>query len=120
VFASLGGLKPIALPFKGHSAGQLVDISQLSLDPTAHPQNVLVELTIAGENGRRIASDFQELIANLPPQFSVTIVDAYQSRSVLFLIRLSWFTYARLSTAIDFRYVGFITGPSLIHDSHPA
>jgi len=120
VFASFGGLKPIALPFKGHSAGQLVDISKLSLDPAAHPQNVLVELTIAGGDGRRIVSEFQELIANFPPQFRATVVDAYQSRSVLFLILLSWFTYARLLSAIDFRYVGFITGPSLIPDSRPA
>ncbi|KAJ9483044.1 hypothetical protein VN97_g10378 [Penicillium thymicola] len=60
-----GGTRPIAIPFK---------------------ESVLVELSIAGLP-TEILQQFEDIIASIPAQFRVEIIDAYESTSVLFLLR---------------------------------
>ncbi|KAJ5806819.1 hypothetical protein N7474_010411 [Penicillium riverlandense] len=117
-FHHIGGIRPIALPFKKDSASSIstqVGLQRLSLSHLNRLQNVLVELTLDGQP-KQISEQFKGVLASLPSGFQVNIVDAYETdASALFLLRMSWFTWARLSAMVDFRFVGVIIGSSLIH-----
>lgn len=76
-------------------------------------QSVLMELSVSGDSNDEILAGFQEIVKNLPPNFRVSIVDAYKSSSVLFILRGSWETFLRFSNVIDLRFIGEVTGPSL-------
>ncbi|KAJ5550101.1 hypothetical protein N7535_001957 [Penicillium sp. DV-2018c] len=110
-----GGASPIAIPFKGTSSASVQRaLRNLSLpSPEATTQCILVELSIAGSPAQ-ILEEFKDIIASLPAQFPVEIVDAYQSTSVLFLLRMSQPAHLRLSSTLDFRIIGRIHGASLI------
>jgi hypothetical protein len=110
-----GGARPIAIPFKGASSAYVQQALQnLSLvSPAATTQSVLVELSIAGSPAQ-ILEEFKDVIASLPAQFRVEIVDAYESTSILFLLRMSQPAHLRLSSTLDFRFIGRIHGASLI------
>jgi hypothetical protein len=109
------GTRPIAIPFKGTSSASVQqELQNLSLlSPAATTESVLVELSIAGSPAQ-ILQQFKDVIASFPAQFRVEIIDAYESTSVLFLLRMSRPTYLRLSSTVDFRFIGKIDGPSLI------
>ncbi|KAJ5130560.1 uncharacterized protein N7515_006599 [Penicillium bovifimosum] len=110
-----GGTRPIAIPFKGTSSASvqraLRNLSLLSPETTT--QSILVELSIAGTPAQ-ILEEFKDVIASLPGQFRVGIVDVYQSTSVLFLLRMSQLAHLRLSSTLDFRIIGKIYGQSLM------
>ena len=82
----------------------------------ATTESVLVELSIAG-HPMQIIRQFKDVIMSLPAQFRVEIIDAYESSSVLFILRMTQPTYLRLSSTVDFHLIGKVVGPSLIHSS---
>ncbi|KAJ5098844.1 hypothetical protein N7532_005845 [Penicillium argentinense] len=108
-----GGTSPISLPLKDTQTTphQRPTPNTLGIDATT--ESILVELTIPGAHSQ-VLEEFKDVIAALPAQFQVEIVDAYQSRSVLLLLRMSEVTYWRLSAGVDFHLIGRISGPSLI------
>lgn len=110
----LGGVNPIALAFKDRSVSAASDLDLLSLPaPTPTLRNVLIELSLPGEPDK-VFEEFKATLVSLPSQFGVTIVDAYASTSVLFLLRMNWSTYYRLSATMDLHVIGAIDGPSLL------
>lgn len=117
-FHNIGGIRPIALPFKrdpSSSVSPQAGLQQLSLSQPIRVQNILVELTLDGQP-KQVTEQFKGVLASLPSGFRVNIVDAYETTaSALFLLRMSWSTWARLSATVDFQVVDVITGPSLIY-----
>lgn len=111
----LGGVKPIAIPFKERSSASIqLGLQQLSLSQTPRTtQSVLVELSVSG-TPTQILQQMKDTLGSLPAEFRVTIVDAYESNSAMLILRMSWYTYARLSSAVDFHYIGPVVGPSLL------
>lgn len=111
----LGGVDPIAFAFKDRRIAETSDLNQISLPaPATTLQNVLVELSFAGE-ADEVLEEYKAALMALPSQFGVTIVDAYSSTSVLSLVRMNWSTYSRLSASLDLHLIGVVSGPSLIN-----
>ncbi|KAJ5130567.1 uncharacterized protein N7515_006606 [Penicillium bovifimosum] len=96
---------------QSHLRRALGNLSLLS--PEATTQSILVELSIAGTPAQ-ILEEFKDIVASLPAQFRVEIVDAYESTSVLFLLRMSQPAHLRLSSTLDFRTIEKIYGASLM------
>ncbi|KAJ5610581.1 hypothetical protein N7510_007300 [Penicillium lagena] len=116
-----GGVRPIAIPFKGtSSASAQQGLRNLTLSsPEATSASVLVKLSIAGPPVQ-ILEQFKGVITSLPAQFGVEIIDAYESNSVVLLLRMSRPTYLRLSSTIDFHFIENIVGPSLVRSGAPS
>ena len=106
--------RPISLPFKRISSG-LPPLQRLQIGSPNEVQEVLVKLSVAGPT-KEAFDKFKDTLASLPSEFKVEIVDAFQSRSVAFLLRMTWLTYSRLSSVVDFKFVDAIVGPSLVHN----
>jgi hypothetical protein len=85
----LGGANPIALAFKDtRRVAKTSELNQMSFPaPATATQNVLVELSFAGEPNEAFEG-LKAAIMSLSSQFSVTIVDAYSLTSVLSLLRM--------------------------------
>lgn len=75
-------------------------------------QHVLVQLSVAGPTEYAFVK-FKKNLMGLPPGFKVEVVDTYESHSVGFILRMSWSTYARLSSVIDLKLIMPLSGPHL-------
>lgn len=70
----------------------------------------------SGGSNDEVLWGFQELIGMLPSNFRVTIIDTYESSSVLFILklRMSWETFLRFENVIELHIIGVVIGTSLI------
>ena len=105
----VAGLKPLILPVAKRKS------PLPKSTPLSKPQNVLVELSVSGGSNDEVFRGFQELIRTLPPNFHVTIIDAYESSLVQFILRMSWETFFRFKNAIELKVIGTVAGTSLLH-----
>ncbi|OXV11048.1 hypothetical protein Egran_01191 [Elaphomyces granulatus] len=104
----IAGLNPLVLPVAKRKS------SLSKQEPLSKPQSVLVELSVSGGPNDEVFRGFQEVIRTLPPDFRITIVDAYESSSVLFILRMSWKTFLRFENVIELHVIGVVTGTSLL------
>lgn len=92
----VSGVPPILLHFK------LVRIPQ-PVQLKSEPQNILVKLTRSGFSDENLAN-FQGFLLGTPEPFKIRLVDAYKTnQSVLLMMRVTWETWARMSSAIEYR-----------------
>lgn len=113
-----GGSRPITLPYTRKS------VEFAARDPLAQPSNTLTTALVSlsvQDNSEEALEKLRPLLLSLPAELQVEIVDAYQSRSALFLLRMSWATFSRMSRNVSgMHLVGAIQGPSLLLKSKPA
>ncbi|KAK9366732.1 hypothetical protein V1509DRAFT_596728 [Lipomyces kononenkoae] len=103
----IGNARPLVLPIKRSST----TLEQPVSSSTA--TNVLFKLSLAGEP-TDVLSEFVALIKTIPPEFKVTLENAYESTSVVFLCRASWATFARLRSTLDCVFIAAVKGASLV------
>lgn len=110
------------------SSGRIIALPfQTSANPTPPPRpsmtlpfaeyEILTKIRVRGEpneDAKRISDKFQQTLQELPSQYMIDVVAAYESTSVLFLVRMSHFAFARLSSTTPLEVVGTIKGQSLI------
>ncbi|KAK9321900.1 hypothetical protein V1517DRAFT_308453 [Lipomyces orientalis] len=84
-------------------------------NPSSNETNVLFKISLTGGPCDVILNDFLQLLKTIPPEFKVTLEEAYESTSVVFVCRASWETFARLRSTLDCAFVASVKGPSLVH-----
>jgi hypothetical protein len=115
-----GGVKPILLNIK-KQLPQPRPSSPSRIPrpkpPKADAQHVVVKLTLMGPEAESIAA-FQHAMLRLPEPFHVRLIDAFKTdRSSLVIMRMRWQTWARLSTVLELKPMGVITGESLLPET---
>lgn len=107
----LGGTEhSIALAFKNGGAKLSLQAPQQTVSAE---YQLLVRLSVAGEqdeDSQSIAERFKETLETLLSHFHVEIVSAFESTSVLFLLKMSYATFARLSSTTELTVVGPVRG----------
>ncbi|KAK9368087.1 hypothetical protein V1509DRAFT_664631 [Lipomyces kononenkoae] len=103
----IGNARPLVLPIKRSSTTLEQPVSSSSAT------KVLFKLSLAGEP-TEVVSEFVALITTIPPEFKVTLENAYESTSVVFLCRASWATFARLRSTLDCVFIAAVKGASLV------
>ncbi|KAK9368066.1 hypothetical protein V1509DRAFT_624162 [Lipomyces kononenkoae] len=107
----IGNARPLVLPLKHRSSG-----TPGQLMSSSNETSVLFKISLTGGPTDMVLSDFLQLIMTIPPEFKITVEDAFESNSVVFLCRASWETFARLRSTLDCVFVASVKGPSLVHD----
>ncbi|KAK9489772.1 hypothetical protein V1508DRAFT_442382 [Lipomyces doorenjongii] len=107
----IGNARPLVLPLKQGSSS----IPRQSLYSNIET-SVLFKISLAGGPGSAILREFVRLTVNIPPEFKITLENAYESNSVVLLCRASWETFVRLGSTLDCVFVASVKGPSLVHD----
>ncbi|KAK9372755.1 uncharacterized protein V1513DRAFT_451435 [Lipomyces chichibuensis] len=105
----IGSARPLVLPLK-HRPGSSLGHSESCGNETT----VLFKISLAGGPSDVVLSEFQQLLKTIPGEFKVTIENAYESNSVVFLCRTSWETFARLRSTLDCVFVASVKGASLL------
>ncbi|KAK9384587.1 hypothetical protein V1515DRAFT_641103 [Lipomyces mesembrius] len=77
--------------------------------------NVLFKISLAGGPDGAVLREFVRLTESVPPEFKITLENAYGSNSVVLLCRASWETFVRLGSTLDCVFVASVKGPSLVH-----
>ncbi|KAK9427225.1 hypothetical protein V1505DRAFT_57661 [Lipomyces doorenjongii] len=85
-------------------------------NPSSNETNVLFKISLTGGPCDVILNDFRQLLKTIPSEFKVTLEEAYESTSVVFICRASWETFARLRSTLDCAFVASVKGPSLVRD----
>ncbi|KAK9329149.1 hypothetical protein V1520DRAFT_392535 [Lipomyces starkeyi] len=106
----IGSARPLVLPLKHRSPSSLGHSV-----PCGNETTVLFKFSLAGGPNDVVLSEFQQLTKTIPGEFKVTIENAYESNSVVFLCRSSWETFARLRSTLDCVFIASIKGASLVH-----
>ncbi|KAJ5098845.1 hypothetical protein N7532_005846 [Penicillium argentinense] len=116
-----GGTRPIVLRINPHKA-QATSPSRIPrpVPPNrTEQQNVVVKLILTGPEENAI-TEFLKMINELPEPFKIKLIDAFKTdRSVLVLARMTWQTWASLSTALVIPPIGVAIGESLIRQPAP-
>lgn len=131
IYSELCRLRPVNAPqprveHLGHSE-RLISLAFQSTRPTGFQQplqsssqyQLLVKLSVGGEQGEddeEVAERFRGTLQSLPSQYKVEIVNAYESTSVLFILKMSYFTFSRLSSTTALDVIGPIRGQPLLNN----
>ncbi|KAK9483552.1 hypothetical protein V1527DRAFT_472748 [Lipomyces starkeyi] len=110
----IGNARPLVLPFKQGTSSTLRQSLSSSVET-----NVLFKISLAGGHDGAILREFVRLTERIPPEFKITVENAYESNSVVLLCRGSWETFVRLGSTLDCVFVASVKGPSLVHDEVP-
>ncbi|KAK9341201.1 hypothetical protein V1521DRAFT_474193 [Lipomyces starkeyi] len=81
--------------------------------------NVLFKISLTGGPNDVILTDFLQLTKTIPPEFKVTLANAYESNSVVVVCRASWETLARLRSTLGYVFIASVKGPSLVCGEMP-
>lgn len=84
---------------------------------TSSHDHLLVQLSVEGEPGEdaeKVAGKFHDSLLSLPSQSQVEIVSAYESTSVLFVLKMSPFAFSRLSSTTTLEVIGPVRGQPLL------
>ncbi|KAK9244019.1 hypothetical protein V1506DRAFT_561530 [Lipomyces tetrasporus] len=118
----IGNARPLVLALKRRSSSrEVISSSNESSSPpgevisSSNQTNVLFKISLAGGPTGMILSEFLQLTKAIPPEFTITVEDAFESNSVVFLCRASWEAFARLRSTLDCAFIASVKGPSLVH-----
>ena len=104
----------ISLPFQTARPREFRQSLQTSSD-----YHLLVQLSVGGEPGEdaeKVAEKFDDTLLSLPSQYQVEIVSAYESTSVLFVLKMSPFAFSRLSSTTTLDVIGPVRGQPLLRN----
>ncbi|KAK9320024.1 hypothetical protein V1517DRAFT_369444 [Lipomyces orientalis] len=107
----IGNARPLVLSVSRRPSSNLE-----GPNPSSEETNVLFKISLTGEPCDVILNDFRQLFKTIPSEFKMTLEEAYESTSVVFICRASWETFARLRSTLDCAFVASVKGPSLVRD----
>ncbi|KAK9342240.1 hypothetical protein V1522DRAFT_440423 [Lipomyces starkeyi] len=105
----IGNARPLVLLLKQGSSSTLRQSLSSSIET-----NVLFKISLVGGPDGAILREFVQLTERIPPEFKITLENAYESNSVVLLCRASWETFVRLGSTLDCVFVASVKGPSLV------
>lgn len=108
--------------------GEAISLSLQSRRPTGFPRplqtsseyQLLVKLSVErvrDEDSEAVATKLQNIFERFPSQYKVEIVSAYESTSVLFVLKMSYFVFSRFSSTTTLDVIGPVRGLPLLNNA---